>query len=46
MLVDQNLQYKKEVEMMLDIARSYIQSKTSSNTDNPLPLPAAAQESR
>ncbi|KAH6770396.1 C2 domain-containing protein / GRAM domain-containing protein [Perilla frutescens var. hirtella] len=39
-------EYKKEVEMMLDVARSYIQSKTSSSkTENTSPPPAAVQES-
>ncbi|KAG6393637.1 hypothetical protein SASPL_147881 [Salvia splendens] len=40
-------EYKKEVDMMLDVARSYIQSKTSSSkTETTPPPPAVVQESR
>lgn len=45
--VDLTLQYKKEVDIMLDIIRSYIQSKTSSNEiENTASPPAIVQESR
>ncbi|KAL8482781.1 hypothetical protein ACS0TY_025717 [Phlomoides rotata] len=40
-------EYKKEVEIMLDVARSYIQSKTSSNEiEDTASPPAIVQESR
>ncbi|XP_057778267.1 BAG-associated GRAM protein 1-like [Salvia miltiorrhiza] len=38
-------EYKKEVEMMLDVARSYIQRKTSKTETTPSP-PNVVQESR
>ncbi|XP_047955684.1 BAG-associated GRAM protein 1 isoform X2 [Salvia hispanica] len=40
-------EYKKEVDMMLDVARSYIQTKTSSSKMETTPTtPAVVQESR
>ncbi|XP_011091545.1 BAG-associated GRAM protein 1 isoform X1 [Sesamum indicum] len=39
-------EYKKEVEIMLDIARSYIQSKTASSEIENVGSPPVAQESR
>ncbi|KAL0377013.1 UNVERIFIED_CONTAM: BAG-associated GRAM protein 1 [Sesamum calycinum] len=39
-------EYKKEVEIMLDVARSYIQSKTTSSEIENVGSPPVAQESR